>query len=80
MAILNWDERATCVLADVMGLHEDEIARIRNVSIDSIRATKSRARRQLRDVLQLQRAAPRQTAVLTETLPYSHDTKNLLAR
>ncbi len=60
LAILNWDERVICVLADVLGLTDDEISDITDAPENHIRAKRSRARKQIRDVLQLQRTMPQE--------------------
>ena len=59
LAALNWDERVICVLADVLSLDDNDISEITNASVNSVRAARSRARRQIRDVLQIHSAAVR---------------------
>lgn len=53
LAVLAPDERALCVLTDVLGSPDDEVAEIMNLSVAAIRAIRSRTRRQVRDVLQI---------------------------
>jgi DNA-directed RNA polymerase specialized sigma24 family protein len=57
LAALNWNERVICVLADVLSLQDEDIVRITKGSLGSIRATRGRARRQIRDVLKITGAA-----------------------
>lgn len=57
LATLPPDERAMCVLSDVLGFADDEIAQITGTTLSTVRATRSHARRQLRDVLQIHGAA-----------------------
>ena len=66
LAVLSPDERIICVLADVLGVNEDDIAEIMRASIHTIRTTRSRARRQIRDVLQINGAASREHACLAK--------------
>jgi RNA polymerase sigma-70 factor (ECF subfamily) len=53
LASLAPDDRLVCVLGDVMGLTDDDIAQIARMSNDVIRTRRSRARLQIRDVLQI---------------------------
>lgn len=64
LAILSPEERMICVLADVLGLHEDEVAQITNAAVQTIRAIRSRARQQIRDVLQINSAAVRSASLV----------------
>ena len=52
LAVLTPDERVICVLADVIGLSDREISYITNADVTSIRNKRSRARLQIRDVMQ----------------------------
>lgn len=64
LAMLSTDERIVCVLADVLGLNEDEIEGITSTPLSALRATRSRARRQIRDMLLIHGAAAREPAML----------------
>ncbi len=66
LAALNWDERIICILADVLGLDDNDISEITNASVNSVRAARSRARRQIRDVLQIHSAAVRDPVLLAQ--------------
>lgn len=57
LATLAPNERVMCVLADVLGLADGEIAQITNAPLSTVRAQRSHARRQIRDVLQIHGAA-----------------------
>lgn len=66
MASLSFQERVICVLGDVLGVSEHEIARITNLSINVVRATRRRARLQLRAVLQINGLALNSTERISE--------------
>jgi len=53
LQVLSMEERVVCVLGDVIGLDEQDITRVASVSVENLRAARGRARRQIRDVLQL---------------------------
>lgn len=53
LQVLPIEERVVCVLGDVIGLGEEEIARLTQVPVETLRTVRGRARRQMRDVLQL---------------------------
>lgn len=52
LAVLAPDERIICVLADILGLDDHDISVITNADAASIRSKRSRARLQIRHVLQ----------------------------
>ncbi|MCC7163357.1 MAG: sigma-70 family RNA polymerase sigma factor [Anaerolineae bacterium] len=52
LAVLTPDERIICVLADIMGLNEQEISRITDMDTANIRSKRHRARLEIRNVLQ----------------------------
>ncbi len=66
LAVLTPDERIICVLGDVLGLSADDIATITNVPLSAVRAARNRARRQIRDVLQIQRLAAQEHTLYLE--------------
>jgi RNA polymerase sigma-70 factor (ECF subfamily) len=53
LASLAPDDRLICVLGDVMGMNDDEISQIAKMPKEIIRTRRSRARSQIRDVLQI---------------------------
>lgn len=53
LAVLAPDERVICVLSDMLGLNDGEIAQITGANLNEIRGKRSRARLQIRNVLQL---------------------------
>lgn len=71
LAILSPEERVICVLADVLGLNEGDVAQITNAAVSTIRATRSRARRQIRDVLEISARPDRFSNEFKENSEYS---------
>ncbi len=53
LATIPFDDRVACVLHDIVGLSDDESARITGATILNVREKRSRARRQLRDVIKM---------------------------
>lgn len=53
LATIPFDDRIVCVLSDMIGLTDQEISTITRTPAETVREQRSRARRQLRDVIQL---------------------------
>lgn len=62
LAVLAPDERIICVLADMLELNDHAISYITNADVASIRSKRSRARLQIRHVLQFAATAQMETA------------------
>lgn len=53
LATIPFDDRIVCVLSDMIGLKDEDISTVTRTSCATLREQRSRARRQLRDVIQM---------------------------
>lgn len=53
LATIPFDDRIVCVLSDMIGLTDDDISVVTRTPSATVREQRSRARRQLRDVIQM---------------------------